>query len=93
MIEVNTKTEYFAKKNTIYAAITHFKQNKGSDEIEIKATYKGGRFNIKARKIDIIRYLGYDFSSDHDRLRRDKTKGKLNHDKNVLELFEILNNE
>jgi hypothetical protein len=97
--KLKTKTKYFAKKNSIYAALRFFEKS-NDKELNVIASWNDrvnkdkGSFELIINKDDIVRYLGYDFKLEKERLKKDKMpEGKLYHKKNILELFEIFKDE
>lgn len=89
---IRTHTEYFAKKNTIFSALRFFKENKDFSEVEVEAIYLDGVITTNVLKEIIIKFLGYDFTLDEEKLLNDKTEkgNKLYHKTNILKLFNLL---
>jgi hypothetical protein len=91
-IKINTKTEYFAIKESIFAAIRYFQKKKSNNEVLCKCTYDDGTIDIEIYRSVIVNYLGYDFIAKKKQFKEEtKPNGKLYNKIQILNLYtEIL---
>ena len=77
-IKINTKTQYFAIKNSIFAAIRYFQKRKSKDKVLCKCTFENESMDIEIHRSVITNYLGYDFRHKKKRFKEEtNVNGKL----------------